>query len=86
MTGVGEFAAWVDTLLAGTGITAASMAAVADSGREDAAAVAMRDGWRAGQTGLRLAATHPEDADDADPDDGDPCDRDDAPDAEGGVS
>lgn len=50
------FAVWLDAVLAGTGITGETLAAVAVSGRVDAAAGAVGDGWAAGCTGLLMAA------------------------------
>lgn len=48
----GDFGAWADTVLAGTGWTAASVRQAARHGRDDLATSALADGFAAAAKGL----------------------------------
>ena len=54
--GVGDFAQWADSVLAGTGWTAGTVRSAAQRGRPDLATAALADGFAAAARGLTEAA------------------------------
>ena len=50
--GAAEFTAWADSVLAGTGWSAATVRGAADRGRDDLVSAALADGFAAAASGL----------------------------------
>ena len=55
--GAAEFTAWADSVLAGTGWSAATVREAAERGRDDLASAALADGFAAAARGLAADAS-----------------------------